>query len=394
MEYVTLLALLGLIGFIVWDKTKAKIEDVNLKQEFEDKYREKMTDLEVSLKKAESERDELSGKGKEMFVHLTSLKEKSQTLDEKLQETAKKLTRFESEEEARTKEFSKKVTDLEEARKALEDEKVRIRREDIERMEDEERERDRIWNEHENACLSAMKEVCQKPELGFAFYGNTTLPDSFDGGLKPDFLVEFLGQYIIFDAKMSRSASLQNYLNDQVKKTVKKIKGSKNEEEIYNTVFFIVPTIEFDNLKKTHFYEEGYSFFALPIEAFEAILSSFKRVMNYDLAESFDPKERENIVNLIATYDQHISRQNAINLLTTVEGLKVMHQKGTLSNDIRGDIETTKKKMRVENLKPNDLKRFIQNPEEQIKQIKGLVEPKEPEVATEDLVNVQSSLLD
>lgn len=394
MEYVTLLAVLGLIGFIIWDKAKMKPEETNLKQEFEDKYREKLTDLEVKLQNVTSEKDKLSGIRDELYKTATSLKEKNQSLDEKLQETTKKLTRFESEEDARSKEFAKKIAELEESRKALEDERTRIRREDTERMEEIERERDRIWNEHENACLSAMKEVCQKPELGFSFYENTTLPDSFDGGLKPDFLVEFLGQYIIFDAKMSRSASLQNYLNDQVKKTVKKIKGSKNEDEIYNTVFFIVPTIEFDNLKKTHFYEEGYSFFALPIEAFEAILSSFKRVMSYDLAESFDPKERENIVNLIATYDQHISRQNAINLLTTIEGLKAMHQKGTLGNDIQEDIETTKKKMRVENLKPNDLKRFIQNPEEQIKQIKGLIEPKNPEVSVEELTNVQSSLLD
>ena len=258
----------------------------------------------------------------------------------------------------------------------------------------EEADRDRVWNEHENVCLAAMKEVCQKPELGFSFYENTSLPDSFDGTLKPDFLVEFLGQYIIFDAKMSRSSSLQNYLNEQVKKTVKKIKSSKNKDEIYNTVFFIIPTIEFADLKKTHFYEEGYNFFVIPVEAFEAILSSFKRITNYELAESFDPKERENIVNLIASYDHHISRQNAVNLLTSIEGLKVMHRKGSLSDDIKESVETTKKKMRLENFKPTDLKRFIDNPEEQIAAVNKLVSPRKPAVSEKELLDVQQTMLE
>jgi len=394
MEYLILIALLGLIGFLVWDKALNKPEDQNIKKEMEDTYREKITDLEIKLKKAESERDELSGKGKEMFVHLTSIKEKHQGLSEKLQETQKQVTQYESEENARDKEFKKQVSDLEEARKSLEDEKARVRKEDELRLEEVEAERDRVWNEHENACLSIMREVCQKPELAFSFFDNGNLPNSFDGTLKPDFLVEFLGQYIIFDAKMSRSANLQTYLNEQVKKTVKKIKASKNKDEIYQTIFFIIPTIEITTLKKTHFYEEGYSFYVVPIESFEAIVASYKKVTHYELAESFDPKERENIVNLIASYDQHISRQNAINLLTSIEGLKVMHQKGSLNDEMREDVETTKKKMRLENLKPTDLKRFIQNPGEQINAIKGMIEPKEASVTADDMGEAQASLLE
>lgn len=391
MEYIILLLLLGIAGFLLYDK-KLRPKDEKEK-EIEEKFREKLTEAEIRLKKAESERDELSGKGKEMFVHLTSLKEKNQSLDEKLQEAQKKVTKYESEKDAHLKEHQKALSDAKVMEESFKDEKVRIRREDEMRLAEEEEERDRIWNEHENACLFSMKEVCQKPELAFGFYENTTLPDSFDGTLKPDFLVEFLGQYIIFDAKMSRSANLQSYLSEQVKKTVKKIKGSTNEEEIYKTIFFIIPTIEFSELKQTHFYEEGYRFYVIPIESFEVILSGFKRITNYELAESFDPQERENIVNLIASYDHHISRQNAINLLTTVEGLKVMHQKSSLTEDIRNKVETTKKKMRLENLKPTDLKRFIQNPQEQIKRIQGLVEPKKPEITAEDIAQISQASL-
>ena len=395
MDIIVLIAVLGLSGFLVWDRFfKPSEEKENVKKQLEDVYREKITDLEVKLRKAESDRDELSGKGKQMFAQLTSLKEKNESLDSKVSELSRELTTYKNNEEQEKKDIAKKITELTKSTEVLEDEKMRLRREDKERLELEEAERDRVWNEHENVCLSLMREVCQKPELAFNFYDNGNLPHSFDGTLKPDFLVEFLGQYIVFDAKMSRSANLQTYLNEQVKKTVKKIKASKNNDEIYQTVFFMIPTVEIATLKKTHFYEDGYSFYIVPIESFEAIIASYKKVTNYELAESFDPQERENIVNLIASYDQHISRQNAINLLTSIEGLKVMHQKGSLNDEIRGDVETTKKKMRLENLKPTDLKRFIQNPGEQINAIKGMIETKDPSVTADDMGEAQRSLLE
>lgn len=370
MEYIILLLLLGIAGFLVYDK-KLRPKDEKEK-EIEEKYREKLTDLEIRLKKTESERDELSGKGKEMFVHLTSLKEKNQSLDEKLQEAQKKVTKYESEKDARLKEHQKALSDAKVMEESFKDEKVRIRREDEMRLATEEEERDRMWNEHENACISAMKLVCQKPEFAFQWYDNTSLPSSFDGGMKPDFLVEFLGQYIIFDAKMSRSANLSTYLTDQVKKTVKKIKESANVDEVYSTVFFLIPTVEFAGLKQTHFYEEGYRFYAIPLEAFEPLIACFKRITHYELAESFDPKERENIINLIATYDYHISRQNTINLLTSLEGLKVMHEKGTLTEKMREEVDTLKRKIRPRQFKESDLKRLVQSPEEQAKELKQL----------------------
>jgi len=55
---------------------------------------------------------------------------------------------------------------------------------------------------------------------------------------------------------MSRSANLQNYISDQVKNTAKKVKLTKNKDDIYKTIFFIIPAAEISNLKKTCFYEE------------------------------------------------------------------------------------------------------------------------------------------
>ena len=65
-------------------------------------------------------------------------------------------------------------------REKFSEEQIRIRREDEERLQEEEENRNRIWNDHEVSALAKMSEVCKKPELNFNFYANTDLPDSFD----------------------------------------------------------------------------------------------------------------------------------------------------------------------------------------------------------------------
>ena len=129
-----------------------------------------------------------------------------------------------------------------------------------------------------------MKEVCIKPEYSFNFFENTNLPESFDWKFKPDFLIEFLWQYVIFDAKISKSAPIQNYINDQVKSTAKKIKSSNNTNEIYPTIFFVIPQMDFEKMNKIAFYEDWFNFFVITPEFFEIVLMSFKKISIYENA--------------------------------------------------------------------------------------------------------------
>lgn len=370
-----------------------KEQNTRLQVELEKKT-ELSGELEAELKMSESEKNELSGKNKQMFVSVTTLQEQNKNLQSQADELNKKVIQHESHKEQKDKAFEQRVADLEESRKALLDEKARIRREDEERLAREEEERNRIWNEHENVSIARMKEICVKPELGFIFYENTTLPEEFDGKLKPDFLVEFLGQYIIFDAKMTRtqSRSLQDYIQDQVKSTAKKILESKNKNEIYPSVFFVVPQDGIATLKKTAFYEEGFSFFVISIEAVEPVLLAYKKVTHYELAENFDPKERENIINLIAAFDQHIARQNAVNILTALEGLKVSQLKQGLKPDMQEDVEIKRKNIRLDNFKPTDLKRLMNNPSEQIDEMKKLIIPSKPAIGQTDIEEASQTL--
>jgi len=313
------------------------------------------------------------------------LEAKNESLQGKCSELERKISQFEESKERKEKEFDKRVNDLNKAKEALEDEKNRIRREDNQRLEKAEEERDRVWNDHENLVLASLRESCQKKEIGFQFYDNANLPPDFSGALKPDFLVEFLDQYIVFDAKKSKNP--KTYIREQVKETAKKL---KNNNQIYPVVFFIMPANEIAELKETSFFEGDYSFYVIPEIAVGPLLANFKKITEYEKVQELDPQDRENIVNLIAGYDRHISFQNAVNILLAKDSIDLMESKErNLNEELLGDIEIKKQNMRKK-LKEADINK-LQNIDRQHKEISKIVEP-EPGIKEKDIDEARNSL--
>lgn len=379
------------ISELEWERRILSEENIRIKIEL-DKKNEILWEKENQIKQEVEEKNIAQWKAKQMFAEFAPLKEKFSNIQEKNDELATKIAKLESELESeknkKTKDFEKKVSELEEARKSLEDEKLRIRREDEEKIKEAEENRDRIWAEHENSAIAKMKEICTKPEFSFNFFENTNLPESFDWKFKPDFLVEFLWQFIVFDAKLSKSKDIQWYINEQVKSTAKKIKAAKNSDEIYWTVYFVVPMMDFEKMKKVSFYEDWYNFFAIPAENFEPILASYKKILNYENLETIDPKERENIINVLAAYDQHISHRNAIDILSSLQWLKISKLKENLWSEMINEVEEKRSKIRLDNFKPTDLKKFIQDPNRQIDEIKKIVQPKKAEITEDEIEQI------
>lgn len=398
MEYVIALLVLIAVGILVWDKflNKKNVqsedeklreltheremlfeENSRLKAELDQKA-ERLGEVTRELTGERSEKDKFAGANKELILKTRDAEGELRAIRSENSELKKKLADFEARQLQLQKEHEEKLKRLEHAQKSFEDEKVRIRREDEEKQEQEKAELTRIWNEHETTALSILRDVCQKREIGFRFYENTNLPADFDGSLKPDFLVEFLGQYLIFDAKKSKD--LATYLNDQAKKTADKIKGN---ERIYSTVFFVVPTHELVGLKKLSFVENGVTFYAIPPEAIEPILANFKKVTEFDNISDFDPKDRELIINLIANYDRHISFQNAANILFAKESIDLMNSKEQLKEELLNEIEIKKQTMRPIRLKDSDLSRISKSLDEQEKEIHRMTSPKAAVKVTE-----------
>ena len=98
-----------------------------------------------------------------------------------------------------------------------------------------------------------------------------------------------------------------------------------------------------------------------------------------------DPKERENIVDLIAAFNYHISARNAHELGLILHGLETLDKaERSMDPQIFADALAKKTKMRHLNLNTADTKELVANPEKVTQQLLNLVEPK-ARIAKEEL---------
>ncbi|MCK5460562.1 hypothetical protein KAI58_01090 [Candidatus Gracilibacteria bacterium] len=400
MEILFLVLGVVVLGLLLWqtfgkrtDSSSERLQKMEEEKHFlleeNAKYKAQMEqqDQEIGrLQQIKKQFDESVGGQKVKEQRIVELEANEKQYLDRLRGAQKKISEFEARAEQLEEKKERSEKRLEEARNALEEERIRVRRKDEVRQAKILEEQNRIWNDHEVLVLAKLREVSEKPEIGFQTFDNQNLPDGFDGTLKPDFLVSFLGQYIIFDAKKSKDP--QNYLNDQIKKTAKKCKGN---EAIYSTMFFVMPDDEISQCRKLSFFEEGFSFYVIPISAIESIISNFKRITEYDKIQEFDPQDRENIVNLIANYDRHISFQNAANILLARESVDLMNTKEALPKDFQEEVSVRKRSMRNFKLKESELKKISQKLGEQEKEIVKLTSPKVA-IDSDELENAQDSL--
>jgi len=370
---IQILLILAIGGYIYYQfKLNQKLNNDN-KENPTIVLREEIAELKSELKLEKSEKDQLAGKGKQLFIEITNLKNENKNLLEKNQELKDSLSKFRAEQKQKEAEFDLKITKLDEAKNLLEDEKKRIRKEDEDRQAKQIAERDRMWAEHEVKVISKLKDECAKAEYSFKTFDNNNLPETFNAKLKPDFMIEFLEEYLIFDAKSSKSDNLQIYISDQVKKTAVKLQKQSN---IYKSIFFVVPTLAISELKKLSYFEQGYTFHVITPEAIESILASLKKIENYEFADQMNPQERENIVNLIAELDQHINFTNAAQLLLTQRGINSLARIKKIDTSLLDEVNQKKEKMRLEKFTPSDLKNFMMGTHIQQKAIREHVSPK------------------
>lgn len=350
-------------------------ENADLTARLETKVAETAT-LQKELGQTRERVSALEGKGKEQYAAALELKNKVQNLEEERSRLHKQVQEYEARAAQHEKTRTDELQKLEESRKSLEDERLRIRREDEAEQERIKENQRRLWNEHEGAVLAALRELCQLPELSFSFYENTALPEEFSGALKPDALIAFLGQYIIFDAKKTESEDVPGFLATQVKNTVAKLK--KADAPIAQTVFFVLPHDHLPKLKKPWAHQEGYTFYFVGTEGLAPILASLKKVTEYEFAEQFDPQERENIVHALATYEWFIQNQNAANLFLAEKAVETLHAQ-RLGEDIRTEVDLRRAQHpAITRLKEADMKRLTRSPEALSEKISELTAPSAP----------------
>ena len=382
-------------GWLFWGKSKKDNNDVfkesaQLKVDILSK--EKLLSELPALREVNSKQE---GHLTEKEKRITQLEAQEEQLRERLKNAGILVTKYEAAKEGKEKEFNDRVDKLHSAEEKFSKEQDRVEESEKNKNEEEKKEWNRVWNDHETESLSAMKRICNKSELKFTYYDNENLPTGFSGRFKPDFLVDFLSHYMIFDAKFNKPeshTSLLDYLKTNAKSTAKKIKESDVADEIYKTVFFVVPSVAIGTLQQVSFFEEGINFYAISVESVEPILSAFKKVTYYKNIEAIDPQERENIVSVFAAYDHQITLQNTFNILGAGRGEMVLEDaQKNLSSEMKEKIETKKNLMKINNFKPTDLKQLVGSTDERKEKIKEMIIPKAPQIKDNDIQDVQES---
>jgi len=190
-------------------------------------------------------------------------------------------------------------------------------------------------------------------------------------------MIEFLDQYIIFDAKKSKNP--KTYIAQQIKNTAEKFSILNSEEifnKIYSTIFFVMPEAEVKQLPQTLFQESGYTFVIISINSLPSIFHFLKKISEYERLEDFNPQERENLIHLIASYDTHISYQNAVNFVLAKQSFDINSMQNTLPLDFVSGVKSLQNKTKNKTLNHLEIMKYAKNKDLQKKEIAEVVSPK------------------
>lgn len=387
------LVVLALCGFIAWkvgsgglggnhseeterlagEKLELERLTTQLKVNLEQKS-EEVGHLKAQLETEKADNQERQGKAKQLFAQFTEARAELEHLKKDREQLQKTLAKFEESGERREREFEDRLAKLEAAKVSLDLERQRVLREDEEAQRTAEEERDRVWAEHEIGVISRLTELCKQPQYAFSCFTNTSLPEGFDGSLKPDFMIEFLGQYVIFDAKKSKSESLQTYITNTVKSTVTKV---KKNEKIASVIYLVVPTEAIGELKTHYHVQDGYTLYIVSPEALAPILASLKRITAYEFAEQMDPQQRENIVQMVAELDFHINLRNATDLVLTKMGTELLERAQRADPSLAEEVAQKKLPMNAKAaVAAADIKKIVAKITAQNEELQALVSPR------------------
>lgn len=331
----------------------------------------KATDNTPSALKEEL--DTLKGRHSTFETNVRKLETQNAALMKEKEMNAAELEGFRAKEKSLQTEHDRRLEQLDAAKASLEETRKRLIDADEDKKEHELEERDRKWKEHEKVVQNGLISACIR--VGYpTYYKNTQLPDGFDGSLKPDGLIEFLGQYVIFDAKEARSEDLQASITTAAKSTAKKI---KNNTSIYSTVFLVVPDFAWLTLKTTFYHEEGFDIHIIPPQMMDFVLQMFLKLSSYDFAEKLDPEDREKLVSTLSTLIYHVRMRNSYDLIVAEHGVEAIRSLDTLPEEWSDSIKSYVKKMRISAISTAELTKHAPI-EAQTKKIAELTAPEAP----------------
>jgi len=285
-----------------WSKIKALSYDAfdefkNLERNIElsyskiDELNKKYSDLKISNKNIE----DLN----------TEFKSELKYLREKNNDLIAENSRYKSKEDQRAEEHAKNMGQFTQAAKIKEEETAKMKQ-DIADKENEKLEiMKRQWQNHEKETQELIENLCSTLRIE---YVKEPQLDKI-----PDNTIRILGEYIIFDAKSPKTDDLTNF-PIYIKNQAKSLHKYTSQKGVKNDIFLVVPSNTLEYINDLKITMNGYNVFIIAKDSMELTLISLKKIEDIDLAGKLDPRDRDNLVNVIGSFAYFVRRNGRINL--------------------------------------------------------------------------------
>lgn len=259
-------------------------------------------------------------------LEINSLNKKVEDLNVVINNLNKSISKYETTEEERLRNYENKITQLNQIKESLEKEIGRLNDERVQEKENVLEKMKRQWTEHETSVEQTIKMICQNHFIKYV--------DNVPFRGSPDNTVEICEEFIIFDAKCPANDDLTNF-SKYIKAQTENVKKYANQENVKKDIFLVIPTSTIHTIAQLTYNMGDYTVYVITRDSLEPILLSLKKIENYQFVEQLSPEERDNICRVIGKFAHTTKRKIQIDQFFANEFLELLVR---CKNDLPEDV--------------------------------------------------------
>jgi hypothetical protein len=322
-----------------WNEQKAKAEE----------FANSITRLQYEKEALEKQIQNAEKQSLKLENQMEILHQKLEEANQKQTDLQHKVSRFESLEEQRIKDYEKKIVQLNQVKQDLDAQRTKLQDERVQEKEEQLRAMKNMWNIHEADVEQTMKMICQKYAINYVekvpFRGN------------PDNTIEICNEYIIFDAKSPANDDLNNFPK-YLKLQTDSVKKYANQDNVKKEIFLVVPSNTIHVIAQLAYNMADYHVYIITKDALEPIILALQKIEEYEFADKLSPEERDNICRVIGKFAHTTKRKIQIDQFFTNQFIELLIR---CKNDLPDDIlRTVVEFEKAEKLNPPSEKRAKQ----------------------------------
>lgn len=255
--------------------------------------------------------------------------QKYQLLNTRFIDAQKALAEFGQNEDARTREHDQRMTALQELKKQLDDDRLRVQQERDEETQKKYADMEQTWKRHEEIVEESLRSICQRHTLQYC--DKEKFPVA---GKKPDNAILICDQYVIFDAKSPKNSEDLSNFPQYIRSQAEAAKKYTKEDLVKKDIFLVVPANTVEYFDEFHLDMADYQVYIVTYDSLEPIVLALRKIEDYQFVDQLSPEDRENICHVIGKFAHATKRRMQIDTYFFNEFLGLLRSCESLPDDI------------------------------------------------------------